>query len=472
MNEGQGNELSLGVEQYIFVLKRQWRVVLAATMLGAIVAAGVLLFAPRTVTATTTVTLNAITTEPFSAQRATSGLLDDATETAIARSHVVAARASEALNGSMTASEIRAASTVSTASGAAVVTVDFEADSLASAIEGADAVANAYLTFRSEQADQRIDVMVTNLTERITALNETLNGVNTALASAESGSVAYAQAATQQQQILTELDGLLSERNGLQSVDTTGGIVLTAAADNLPAYSPGRTITLLTGLAGGLVLGIIAAFIWNPFDRRLRDASEMVRALGAPVFATIDPARGRVPARGADAEALRVARERLLSEIHLGDAVLVLDVTHRDEASTAGANLAAVTALAGYDVQLIVPEASAEQLERLESSNALVDGLTIIATEAEGEHHGDLLITQEIVDAVHGAEDDTLTFIVLSAEAHPASILAALRISHATMLVLGEKASTVPEVRWLSEEASIGDAPMLGAVVERRLRAR
>ncbi|MGF9660204.1 hypothetical protein AAIH18_22495, partial [Pantoea agglomerans] len=88
-----------------------------------------------------------------------------------------------------------------------------------------------------------------------------------------------------------ELDGLLTQRNGLQSVDTTGGIVLSAAEDNELGYAPGRTVTLLTGLAGGLVLGIIAAFIWNPLDRRQSNAAEISRSLRAPVVATVDAKR-------------------------------------------------------------------------------------------------------------------------------------------------------------------------------------
>ncbi|MGF9660205.1 hypothetical protein AAIH18_22500, partial [Pantoea agglomerans] len=78
----QAGAATLGFDHYVFVLKRQWRILVVATVLGAIASAGYLLLAPQTVTATTTLNLNVITTEPFSAQRAASGLLDDATETA------------------------------------------------------------------------------------------------------------------------------------------------------------------------------------------------------------------------------------------------------------------------------------------------------------------------------------------------------------------------------------------------------
>lgn len=480
MSGEQQDDVTLGIEHYVFVLLRQWRLIAATTVLGAILAAGYLILAPQTVTATTTINLNVITTEPFSAQKAASGLLDDATETAIAKSHVVASRAAEILKSEVTASDIRAASTVSTASGAAIVTVEYEADTAAAATSGADAVASAYLAFRTEQAEQRIAVMVSSLTERIDALNVTLGEVNQALAGAEPSSVAYAQATTQRSQILTELDGLLSERNGLQSVDTTGGTVLSSAKDNKLAYAPGRTLTLLTGIAAGLVLGVIGAFVRNPFDRRLRNSKEVARSLGGPVFASIDAAGEDVPAVGDAADALRVARERMLVDVYLGGTVLVVDATHAADPASTAINLAVVTAQAGHDVQLIVPEASEQFEERLDLALELGDEFegvrtslvaptlsTFTAHDDGDERQGDLLLTRATLAAIDGADEESLTFLVLSSSAHPASILSALRVSQSVVVVCREFATTSTELGWITTEARGLDTPVLGAVLEK-----
>ena len=489
---GEGNPMSgeqegvasLGIEQYLFVLKRQWRVIVAATVLGALAAAGYLLLAPSTVTATTTINLNVITTEPFSAQRAASGLLDDATETAIARSHVVAIRAADIIGDGATAGEIRAASTVSTSSGAAVVTVDYEASTADEAIAGADAVASAYLAFRSEQAGERISVMVSNLTERIDALNTTLGAVNQTLAGADPGSVEYAQATTQRQQILTELDGLLSERNGLQSVDTTGGIVLSAAKDNTLDYAPARTVTLLTGITGGFVAGVIAAFVRNPFDRRLRNAKEMARVVGAPVFATVDSRAESIPAVGEAADALRVARERLLVDVRPGSVVLVVDATRATQISPTGVNLAVVTAQSGLAVQTIVPEMTSEFSGKLEEAlglRAAVEGVRVSAripalrffdaSDENDESQGDLLMTQATIRAIETGDEAGLTFLVLSSSAHTASILAALRASDAVVIVCRERATITTEVRWLVEESAALDTPIRGVIAEKSVHS-
>ncbi|MGM1017103.1 MAG: YveK family protein [Actinomycetota bacterium] len=486
MNEDQGSTASLGFEHYVYVLKRQWRVIAVATVLGALVAGAFLVLAPKTVTATTTLNVNVITTDPFNPQRPASGLLDDATEAAIARSHVVATRASEMLGGSASANEIRSASTVVTSSGATVVSVDFEASTAARAIEGADAVAAAYVSFRSDQAEERITVMVESLTVRIDDLNSTLEGVNDTLASANESSAAYAQATTQRQQILTELDGLLSERNSLQSVDTTGGSVLSAAEDNELSYAPARTITLLTGIAGGFVVGIIAAFVWNTFDRRLRSAKEVSRALGAPMFATVDARREDVPAVGESADALRVTRERLLVDVYLGTTVLVIDATHAPEPSPTAINLAVVTAQAGHDVQLIVPGASVEFTKHLrtalmlrERPNGVLESRLVptlrsfSASDGGDETQGDLLLTRQTQTAIENAGDEDLTFLVLPSSAHPASILAALRLAQSVVVVTRDRDTTVTEIRWIREEADGIDTPILGGVAERgRSRAQ
>jgi capsular polysaccharide biosynthesis protein len=479
MSDQQVSAVSLDFGHYFFVLRRQWRVIVVMTILGAVAALGYLLVVPMTATASTTLNLNVITTEPFSAQRSASNLLDDATETAIARSHIVASRASDQLKGRVSAAEIRSSSTVTTTSGAAVVTVTYEASSATAAIQGADAVASAYLSYRGEQADQRIGVMVTKLTDRINELNTTLETVNRQLASADPSSVDFAQATTQRQQILTELDGLLSERNGLQSVDTTGGTVLTAAEDNEIAYAPGRTITLLTGLAGGFILGIVAAFAWNPFDRRLRTGAEVSRELNRPVFATVDPRDARIPASGATADSLRVARERMLVDAAPGMAVLVVDVTHGDRVSATALNLAVVTAQAGYGVSLFVPEGGKDLDAVLrpalvlrdetdgESVSSTVPTLrTFAATDVGDERQGDLLLTAQTHAALEDAGDDSLAFLVLSSQAHPASILAGLRLAQAVVIVTRDFRTTASELRWIREEADGIDTPILGAVVE------
>lgn len=353
VDERQG-PVSLGFGQYLRVLQRQWRLVCACALLGVLVAAGYLVLTPRSSIATTTLNINVITTEPFSSQRPASGLLDGPTEADIARSHVVAEQAAKILDEDLTPTEIRASSEVETTQGASVVKVVFTAATRALAIDGANAVASAYLRFRSEQAEKRVDTIVDSLSEQIDELNTSLVEANDTIANTSPTSNEHVQALTQQQQILTELDGLLANRNALHSVDTTGGTVLSAAQDN-PVYAvPGRTAPLLTGLAAGLVLGIVAAFVRNPFDRRLRSAHELSRLLGAVELTGPSRRFGEV-ADEADELGLRVAKERLLSALAAGDALVVLDSTNGGEPSPTTLRLAVL--FEPHGIEVLAPRA-------------------------------------------------------------------------------------------------------------------
>lgn len=397
--EGQSNPVTLGIDQYVWVFRRQWVVIVLITLLGIISAGAYLFVTPRSVVATTTLNLSVIMTEPFSSQRPASGLLDGPTEADIARSHVVAMRAAILLGSGATPTEIRSASEISSGASATVLKVMFTAPSQKAAVEGANAVASAYLAFRSDQADARVATIVSALTEQIDSLNEQLNEANTVIASTPPQSSQHVQALTQQQQVLTELDGLLTERNALRSVDTTGGIVLSDAENNPVYVLPSRLSTLLLGAAAGLVLGVAVAFMRNPFDHRVRGAKEMSRLLRAPVL-TESPVRGH-----GSRNRLRLAQERILTDMSPGGTLLVIDTTSEGDLSS--------------------------------TSHRLVTGL-------------------------EDAQNNVQVLTLRSDE--PATIIAALRTAHAAVVVFDQKAARVRGIRWFASEAAVSETHILGVI--------
>lgn len=479
----ENSSTTLDIEQYVHVLRRQWRLIVAVAVIGLLVGVGFVALIPRQYTVTTTVNLTVISTEPFAARSAPSSLLDDQEERAIAQSHVVAERAAESMGADTTASEIRESSEVSTSSGAAVVTVAFTAGSTQQATSGADAVASAYLSYRRDRADERIGILVDGLAVRIDDIEEQVAEIDDELSALEPGDPAANRYTTERSQMLTELDGLLAERNGLQSVDTTAGYVLSSAADNAMATAPSRRIVLLTGLAAGVVLGVVAAFLRNPRDRRLRTAHEVARALDAPILARLDPAEIQIPARDSDAVALRMARERLLGGVGAGETLVVIDAGQEARVSSTALNLAVLIAQSGRRVQLIVPE-EPEHL-RMRLSGVLEPGeiethmpgsegiLRLAGTgDLRGEGQRDLLVTPEIVQLIEGADRRTLSVLVMSTDAEPASLLAALRVSQAMVLVARERTTTSTEVDWMRQEAAAAGTSVLGAIVESSRRDR
>ena len=397
-------EQTLGVSRYLSVLRRQRRVAVAGVVFGVLAACLYLLIAPHTVTATTAVNLNVITTEPFNQQRPASGLLDAPTEADIASSHAVAEGAAELLGGELTASQVRQSSQVSSSGGASVVRVAFTAPTEQEAVRGADAIAQAYLEFRSDQAEQRIDTMLTSMNTRIEKLNEALLQANRELVSAEPGTTDYAQAVSQQQQIQVELDSLLSQRNALTSVDTTGGIVLTSARDSQFERSPSSRMALATGLAGGLVLGIVAAFARNPFDRRLRSSTDVAEVLGAPLLADLEPRKGEVPDDDAH-EQMRVIYERLRSLDSSGGPVMVFDTRRSSDESRALRQLRQISD-------------GAVEFERIDAGASRADGLAM------------------------------------------------LREAAAVLVLCSHRTALVEDLRWIAQEAQHAGAPVVGFVSE------
>lgn len=479
----EDSSTTLDIEQYVHVLRRQWRLIVAVAIVGLLGGVGFMALAPRQYTTTSTVNLTVISTEPFAARSAPSSLLDDQEERAIAKSHVVAERAAESMGGDTTASEIRESSEVSTSSGAAVVTVAFTAGSPQQATSGADAVASAYLSYRRDRADERIGMLVDGLTVKIDDIEEQIAEIDDQLSALEPGAPSAARHTTERSQMLTELDGLLAERNGLQGVDTTAGYVLSSAADNAMATAPSRRIVLLTGLAAGVVLGVVAAFLRNPGDRRLRTAHEVARALGAPILARLDSSESQIPARDGDAMALRMARERLLGGVGVGETLVVIDAGLGARVSSTALNLAVLIAQSGRRVQLIVPEEPQHLRMRLsgvlepgefEAHMLGSEGLLRLARTGGrgGEERQDLLVTPEIVQLIEGADRRTLSVLVMSTAAEPASLLAALRVSQTMVLVARERTTSSTEVAWMRQEAAAAGTSVLGTIVESSRRDR
>ena len=447
------NPESIRLSYYFAVLWRQRLIVFSGLAIGLVVAIGVLLFAPHTVTATTAVNLNVITTEPFNQQRPASGLLDVQTEADIASSHLVAQEASKLLNGRLSAAEVREASQVSAAGGATVVRVAFTAPTQQKAVGGADAVAAAYLSVRKDQAEQRIDTMLSSLNTRLEALNKNLLEITKVLIDAAPNSTEYAQASSQLQQVQVELDGLLSQRNALSSVDTTGGIILTSAQDSYPVQSPSRNMTLATGLGVGLVLGVIAAYVWNARDRRLRTPAEIAAALGAPQLASLEPprrrsgggsraqSRGQARGRGGKpepaevsgaqlTEQMRVVRERLQGAVRTAERATALTEAR------AGANAAASAIVSASPVNLLLFDARRQESEPI-TPNAL------------GE------VTAGEVEIATIRHDHSL-----------ADQLAALREATSVIVLCSPHTARIDDLAWLRVEADSAGARILGFIVE------
>lgn len=214
-----GTTATLGIDHYAFVLLRQWKIVAAAAVAGALIAGATLLLVPRTYTATTTVLANVITVNPFSQGQSASQLFDYATEASIARSQSVVDLAAPSIPGGREPAEIRDNLEVSTSSDSTVVVIAYTAGSESQARTGADALATSYLDYRSAKAEERIDAAVTNLDDSLADLNDELAGANAALATNAPETQVYIEASSVKDSVTLEINR--SRRNAPNSSIST-----------------------------------------------------------------------------------------------------------------------------------------------------------------------------------------------------------------------------------------------------------
>ncbi|GAB3616265.1 hypothetical protein GCM10027416_08220 [Okibacterium endophyticum] len=429
--------LSLG--RYAAIVRRQWKVIVASTVLGALIAVVSLLLVGQSYTARTDVNINVISTDPFNAQRSASGLLDGTTEAQIASSHVVAATVADELG--LSAAELRSSLEATVIPDATVIRISMTAPSAREARAGADAIAEAYLAYRSEQAEQRLSGILSRIAERLDDLQEQLVDANSRVSAAVPGSSEANQATSDRDLILIELDSLLAQKTTTESIDTSGGSILTSAGENEVATAPSRTIFLATGVLAGLAVGLLLAFAINAFRHRVRDAGDVARATGIRVLAQIPPEDGSVPATGSVLDAIRVARERILSVSEAAGRVFaVIDDTDGHNVSLAAVNLAASFAEAGQPTRLVVPGASAELETRVSSAVAALEHLEFIAVadSQAAPDAGRHVMTDELrglLDADGGRSHDALTVLVLPKDSDRSSRVAAARLSDALVLI-------------------------------------
>lgn len=471
-----GESLSLGY--YKEVLLRRAPVVLLGVLAGLLAALAYLQFAPVSYTATTNVSLSVISMDPFDAQRAPSSLLDGATEAEIAQSYTVALAAAVDLGGELSASEIADGVDVSTVRDSTVMDIAFRARSQELARQGADAVAKAYLSDRRSRADQQLGELQDAISARVKDLRVALTAANKRADAARQGTSAANEARSDRDSLLAEINTLATRKNSLATVNTSGGYVVTPAAQHDVPRFPSRLLVLLTGLLVGLAAGAVAANWVNHRDRRPRTPVDVARATNATVLADIPGVVAEVPAGPLAVAGFRVARERVLAELHPRHSVLtVLDDTGGPEPSDVGINLAHALAQTRSPVLLVVPgmsselkQAIARQLSLSRAGNdddwfsQVLPGFRMYApSSVEGPLDADPYVTTGVRQCIEMSAD-SLIVLVLPPSAGESSWAAAGRLSDAFIMVAALGASDTGVMKQRITAMNSVYAQLLGAI--------
>lgn len=480
MEEGRSRELGY----YGAVLRRRWRVVVSCLLLGVLLGAGYLTVASKTYTATATVNVNVISSQPFSTEKPASQLLDPETEVQVATSSQVLSTAAKTLANNKTLTQMRSTTAVQPVAGATVFKISYSAPSKTKAVAGADAIATAYLDYRAAAASTKVNGVIDRLSAQRDHLSKQLVGANKRIDNSAKGTPAAVQAETDRELLDIQLTALVAQINQLDSVDTSGGTLLSAAHESAVKISPSPILIIGAGTMLGMIVGLVLAFAFNAVDRRVADSQTLSALGGGEILAQLKGRHAAVPAEGRDLDQIRGLRERLLASIGPGGNLVVIDLAVRDRPADIAVNLALAMVERGSYVRLVLPDHSEENLRVLDRTldlrpienssevwsyaSGLASGLEVVFTHEDQRLGAPGARLGSILSEAH--EPDLTTIVAMPPKASRSLWLTAGRLGHSIILVASRRETRVSAVRQLVNELGAVGAVIHGSVLVPRRR--
>lgn len=281
---------SIELRDYALVVRRRWVIVLVTMVLGAALALGYAVHKGRSYAATSEVVVEPVTQGPLDPSAQPNLQVNMATEQAIAESSPVAQLAAGLMHRKLlsTSAQTVVASHLSVTVPllSDLLQITWQAKSAKAAQQGANAFANAYLTYRHGLLSDQVTRLGSTLSAQVATLQHQIKSVTAQLNNSASGSVQHQNLDA----TLTQLNGQLRTTSdtltSLPTYNTSGGKVIDAA---LPLSPTGlrRSVVLILGALIGLLIGIVAAFVRDAFDDRLRDPAVLEQKLGASTLAIL-----------------------------------------------------------------------------------------------------------------------------------------------------------------------------------------
>ncbi|MBA3738292.1 MAG: polysaccharide biosynthesis tyrosine autokinase [Actinobacteria bacterium] len=246
----------------------------------------------------------------------------------------------------------------------------------------AQGFAQAYTTFRRQQAQEQFRSQAGAIQEQIAGVEARIADIQGQIDGTEDPEEQNTLSA-QRDSLLARLGVLQQEMENLRTLTAsqgTGGEVVQPA--NLPS-SPASPALLRNGmlaLAVGLALGIGLAFLRERLDERLRGREDLEAQIGAPVLATVPRARTRLgrkrrdrddivtltDPKGGSAEAYRTLRTNVQFLARTGTlrVIGIVSPAADEGKTTTAANLAVSLAHAGKRVIVVSCDLRKPRLHR------------------------------------------------------------------------------------------------------------
>jgi capsular polysaccharide biosynthesis protein len=348
---------SLRLADYGALLRRQWSVVVAAMVVGAVLAGAYLAVAPREYTSATSVLVTAANNAATSGPARATINLDTEAQLVTSTETVSAAAAGLGLAG-QEAEDLRDRTTVTVPPNTDILTISFVAPTAEEAQAGARAFAQAYLDARRASTEAALDAEYDALQSRIDEVAEQLRIVTEAIAALPANSPLRASSENQAAALSNQLAGLGSQQNQVRASAVQPGRVVTEPSLPSSPSSPDVPMTLVAGALLGLLLGIGLAALRHRADDAIRTADDLSHRTAVPTVGVLTAPlhEGEVfltPAASADGRVYVRLRNLVTSGLEQRSSRVVLVAGVRRGGGPVAANLAASLARAGEDVCLV-----------------------------------------------------------------------------------------------------------------------
>ena len=249
------------LRDYLQVIRRRRKLILVITATAVILA----VLWTATQSAIYTARAELLVQEPLPASTASTlgplPTLNIENERAIMGSLPVAAIAEETIELNEDPRELLERLEVVVPKDADVLRVQFQHGDPGVAAQGAQAFANAYLTYKEQRAQDILDEQIGTLTSAIDAASATGNDAEAA--------------------------GLTARQAELQATIPDAGDVLLEAVPPGRPTSPNLPLNVGLALFLGLFVGLVAAFVRERMNDRLRGRGDLEETVGAPVMTQI-----------------------------------------------------------------------------------------------------------------------------------------------------------------------------------------
>ncbi len=465
------------------IVRRRWRAVTACALLGIILGGLAALLAPTTYSAQAVVVVNPIASDPLSQSAPSSRDISTETEAEVVASSSVAQRARALLGDSAQIGDLLEDVRVSAPLNSQALQITYVASTPRRAADGANAFAEAYLSYRSDVATERNRSRASDLTRRADELDAQVSDAAEVVGSAESAD-ARAEGEALRRSLLQEIAELRRQASALSTSSVSAGQLVDRAA--VPASPSGPTLPmyLVSGLVVGLLAGLALALWRNSRDDGVADADDLENATGAPTLVTIpSPRRGSAgttvalldDASGESAEAYRVLAAKLEAPGVARAAASFLVVNVATTAKSAAPDVALALAELGHNVALAATPATMDALRQRglhadrDSSRdtrafalAGVARVSVVPLNGDGDAEGSPLMHPDAVMKLARHFDRV---VVDGSTDHESTLLSLAIGVDAVVLAVTAEAATASSVRDLVAEFEQVGTPVIGSVL-------